>query len=183
MGMQSCKECGEKVSDKAKECPHCGVSEPTTTLRHKVGAGVLTVIMLGGIGGYLFGDDPDKNTTGSSGDSEQDKANANENPCVSNWRKCDDTSDLVENNDHIKMARQRCESAAARQANYGEPEFPFFSFTSYYSDEKAIEKGKVTLLEDQAKFENQYGAMAKVEARCIYDLESKSVVSFDINRP
>ena len=32
MAINKCKECGNKVSSHAKECPHCGVSNPVVTL-------------------------------------------------------------------------------------------------------------------------------------------------------
>jgi len=175
MALKQCKKCGEQVKRTAKKCPHCGVSNPTLTAQDSL-RNWLSLVLAGVVIAVYF------SFAGDGGEGSREKS-ANSNNCVSDWRKCNNTSELVENNDQITMAQQRCETAADRQANYGEPEFPFIAFSSYLPDEEAFEKGKVTLLEDQAKFENQYGAMTKVEARCVYDLKSKSVVSFEIHRP
>ena len=36
MAMKKCKECGNEVSTKAKTCPQCGCSKPTTKASHRV---------------------------------------------------------------------------------------------------------------------------------------------------
>lgn len=48
MALKPCRECGKEVSTQAKECPHCGVSFPTSPVVTKklVGIGCLTLLVL-----------------------------------------------------------------------------------------------------------------------------------------
>lgn len=90
--------------------------------------------------------------------------------CRTNWKACESTSDLIENNNMIGPAKYRCKSAAEDKAKYGEPEWPWFAFGSYYEDSDALENGRLSFVEADAKFQNGYGAYKHVEVECVYDL-------------
>jgi ribosomal protein L40E len=60
MAMATCRECKAEVSDQAKSCPKCGVSNPVkkTSLLTKVVAGVLGLTVVSGLIGGLVKPDP-----------------------------------------------------------------------------------------------------------------------------
>ena len=59
MALKKCKECGEKVSTKAKECPNCGVKDPTTTASDKAIGCLVTLLIIIGAMIWLFSGDGD----------------------------------------------------------------------------------------------------------------------------
>lgn len=54
MALKKCKECGEKVSTRAKTCPSCGVTSPTTTGSESCAGCLILVIAVGGLA-WWFG--------------------------------------------------------------------------------------------------------------------------------
>lgn len=46
MAMQSCKECGQQISDKAKVCPHCGVKINDPSLFPKFALGFVALLVI-----------------------------------------------------------------------------------------------------------------------------------------
>jgi hypothetical protein len=52
MALAECRECGKEVSNRAKTCPHCGVSRPGTTNSQMFGGAVIFIGMV--IGGAAW---------------------------------------------------------------------------------------------------------------------------------
>lgn len=61
MALVQCKECKKEVSDVAKKCPHCGISNPGMTAK-KMAKGCLILIVLTFIGGFGLSKCDDKNS-------------------------------------------------------------------------------------------------------------------------
>lgn len=102
--------------------------------------------------------------------------------CVSDWRKCKDNSDLVNNFSNILSIQSACKRAADDQAKYGTPEWPWLAFSSFYQGASYIDTGTVIVIEKKAKFQNIFGAMASATVTCMYDLKSKSIITVEINQ-
>jgi hypothetical protein len=71
-------------------------------------------------------------------------------------------------------------------AKYGTPDwgkgwFSGFPFTSYLPGDSAAETGKMTLIDNKAKFQNGFGAMVHVRVSCVYDFNTKSVEDVNIS--
>lgn len=120
-------------------------------------------------------------TDGGSGGNSGGDTSSSDNPCASDWRKCDNNGDLVNNYDGMTDAKVQCEMTAENMAKYGEPEFPWIAFGTYLKGNHYIEDGKVVLIEDDAQFQNGFGAMVNSTVRCVYDLRTEQVVDMNIN--
>lgn len=46
MALVDCRECGKKVSNEAKTCPHCGVGDPARPKSYIGGPATLLVILV-----------------------------------------------------------------------------------------------------------------------------------------
>lgn len=75
---------------------------------------------------------------------------------------------------NMSKARYACKIAANKLAKYGDPKWPFYAFGSFYPTE-TFAAGIHTLLEDDAQFQNGFGAWAHVQVTCEYDLRQKKV--------
>tara|TARA_R110002050_G_scaffold228586_1_gene364218 strand:+ start:495 stop:1190 length:696 start_codon:yes stop_codon:yes gene_type:complete len=62
MALKKCKECGHKVSSKAKTCPNCGVTDPTTTASDKALGCLFVIILLLGTFSWLISENDDINS-------------------------------------------------------------------------------------------------------------------------
>lgn len=104
--------------------------------------------------------------------------------CKEDWHKCKDNTDLANNYVKNYEARAACEMASENNAEYGKPEFPGFwsggAFSAYTLGNDAPKTGMLQLIENNAKFQNQFGAMVHSTVFCKYDFKSETVVDFHI---
>jgi hypothetical protein len=75
----------------------------------------------------------------------------------------------------------QCRDAAEKMAKYGDPKWPWFAFSSFYSG-TSYKSGQVTVIEPDAQFQNAYGAMAHVKVVCDYDLNQNAVSNVSLNQ-
>ena len=111
------------------------------------------------------------NTTEQANTTKQ--ANAS---CVSDWSKCVDVPALANNWKGFTSARVECKMAAEERAKYETK----WSWGPFSPDVGKIVNGVVTLVDDEARFQNGYGAMARVKVFCKYDLQSAKVLDVSI---
>lgn len=52
-----CKSCGKEIAKGVKKCPHCGKDQRNFFMKHKIITGILALVVLGGIGNALGGND------------------------------------------------------------------------------------------------------------------------------
>ena len=80
--------------------------------------------------------------------------------------------------------RGRCEDAADGKAAYGTPIWPGVwsggSFGSFNDGDASIRLGQAILIEPDAQFQNEYGAMVHTSVVCVYDLPSKTVTRVNV---
>jgi hypothetical protein len=82
----------------------------------------------------------------------------------------------------IGLGQFRCKDEARRLAKYGEPKFPsLVAFGTFLRGDDYIKTGVVTLFEDEAQFQNGFGAMVHSTVKCKYDLNSEKVVNVSIS--
>jgi hypothetical protein len=110
----------------------------------------------------------------------EDKARFAALICKSNWRKCNDNSDIANNYKGMLDARVSCRREAGAQAKYGTPEWPWVSFEAFMTGNDAPETGMIILIENKAKFQNAFGAMAHVLVKCLYSLSAKKVIEIEV---
>jgi hypothetical protein len=141
------------ISPKAPTCPVCGHPIAAAKQQKKqtaagIGCGGIMLVIIAFVayavheGGKI---------------QEQEKAHPT---CVSDYTKCSDNKDAIENHrskDGISM-QVECEHAAKQTARYGTPEFPYLPFGAYYIGRSYIDSGTAVLVENNAQFKNSFGA-------------------------
>jgi hypothetical protein len=99
--------------------------------------------------------------------------------CRDDWRRCADNADLARNYGGSTMARIRCKTAAAQLAKYGDPKFPSAwdggPFGMFVQGNDFLSNKSIVFFENDAQFQNMFGAMLHVRLRCVYDLEHEQV--------
>jgi hypothetical protein len=179
MALKPCRECGQQVSTEAEVCPHCGVrvptaADPVAALSVSGGKqdksrgclpviGVLIVIVVALV---AVGSVNSPNKTAPS--------------CVSDWTKCSDNADLVNNYKDWRDAKYACKMQANEQAKYGTPVWSWSPFGTYYRGNEYVTSGEAVAIEPDAQFQNGFGAMVHSQVTCTYDLRAKRVISVDI---
>jgi hypothetical protein len=53
MALAECRECGKEVSNSAKLCPHCGVSQPGKSKAQEMFVGALALIAMLALIGWV----------------------------------------------------------------------------------------------------------------------------------
>jgi hypothetical protein len=94
--------------------------------------------------------------------------------CAGDWRKCQDAIQLTFYWNGRAGAKHRCRDAANSMAKYGEPKWPYPYFDNIFPDEN-ISGGTYTLIENDAQFQNGFGAYAHTQLICKYDLKTSTV--------
>jgi hypothetical protein len=102
--------------------------------------------------------------------------------CSTNWTLCVDNADLVNNNRSVRIdAKAACTTAANERARYGTPVWPSGSFDQYIPGNDYITTGRMVLREDDVKFQNGFGVLARTSVTCTYDLRSRQVVDLKVS--
>jgi hypothetical protein len=175
MALRPCRECHVEISTDAKTCPHCGHRSPHATggLRwFLILTTVLSVLITAGI----------ISLAGISDNSGSGKPAKVETGCKVVWSKCVDNADLANNYSGWTRVKADCKLEADKLARYGDPKWPWGSFESFYVGDNYAKKGIAYAIEREAQFQNGYGAWARVEVVCQYDLNAKKVTNVSINQ-
>ena len=96
--------------------------------------------------------------------------------CKDDWSRCQDNGEIAKLYSKIFEARVSCKMAANKGARFGTPEWPWLVFQSIKTGNDGPRTGIVTLVEQDAKFQNGFGAMAHVVVQCVYDMRAKVVL-------
>ena len=171
-GVQPCKKCGKVFAANFKTCPHC---------KSSVGKGCLIVVVIIvalSLLASVFSSD-DKPSTNNASSSSPSSASDNDS-CRSNWAKCQDNTDLVEHYSRWVDIEVACKMEANRRAKYGNPEWPWIPFGTYYKGDTYIKSGTAIAIEKDAQFQNRFGAMVHSTVTCSYDLGAQKVTDIEI---
>lgn len=166
MALIKCKECGNEVSTEAKTCPKCGARvRPSSgclpALGYFAGGSVALVFVIYAIGSF-FGPVPQGSGPHGTG-------------CRTDWTKCADNSDLANNFEGWSGIGASCQIAAENQARYGTPKWPMLPFGTFIGGSDYVKKGVAIAIENNAQFQNGFGAMVHAKVTCFYDLNAQSV--------
>ena len=120
------------------------------------------------------------NNTGSNSDKPPAAVGAaTVSPCKTDWTKCADNSDMVNNFKGWVDVQRGCKRQATDMAKYGTPELAWFPFSSFYPGTD-FSTGIVTAIEPDARFSNGFGAMVRSRVVCKYDLRTNKVIDVSI---
>ena len=109
--------------------------------------------------------------TGMSSTAEEERAT-----CRDNYTVCASQDQLVETYKRMNEARSDCKREAQKLARYGDAQLPSLPFLSYLTTESSIDTGKISLVENEARYQNGFGAMQHTIVTCIYDLDAREIV-------
>ena len=164
MALVKCKECKKEVSDKAKECPHCGVKEPGVTVGQKAGGCLIMIVIFAAIVYYF-----------SSGDSDDKTSKTNPAVCEATDGECIANSMMI-NPDVITACKSGVEKYSKFEYEWTDG-FTSPLFSRYLLKQDA---GQIVLLGDQVKFTNGFNAKSTMTYHCTVDIKKKSVVSVQV---
>ena len=169
MPLIKCTACWKEISAQAASCPNCGhplaksvANEPQS----KAYLGGLLAISLIVIVFVVF-----VNHTNQPGSTTP----AQDDPCRSDWTKCADNAQLVNHYSDWSHVQVECKHAANDGAKYGNPDWPWAAFGSFYKGNNYISSGIAVAVEPDAQFSNGFGAMVHSRVTCTYDLRAKRV--------
>ncbi|MGH9806371.1 MAG: hypothetical protein ACRD9W_03780 [Terriglobia bacterium] len=100
--------------------------------------------------------------------------------CKSDWTKCSDNEDLVNNYSDWTKVQVECKEEANSEAKYGTPEWPWLPFGSFLKGTDYSTSGIATAIEADAQFQNGFGAMVHSTVTCRYDLRAQKVLDVSI---
>ncbi len=160
MALITCKDCKKKFSTDAKRCPHCGANKPA-------GKGCL-VFVIGIMALGILGEAQDVKPPGQS------------NGCEDKWKSCRDNEDMANHFKDWSRITVACKMAAESSARYGTPEFPWLPFGSFRKGRDYVDTGIVQVYEEEARFQNGFGAMVHSSVTCTYDLNADKVLDIQI---
>jgi hypothetical protein len=99
--------------------------------------------------------------------------------CQKDWTRCTDNEDLVNNYSGWLKVQAECQVDATERAKYGSPDWGSWlrpKFGVFLKGTDYITTGTAVAIDPDVKFQNGFGAMARSEVRCTYDLRARRVV-------
>lgn len=97
--------------------------------------------------------------------------------CKSDFTKCADIREMANNYKDWGLGEIKCKWAADKAAKYGTPEWSWMTFTKFNNGPIT---GSATLIDDDVKFQNGFGAMVHSKVYCEYDFRAKKVINVSI---
>jgi hypothetical protein len=123
----------------------------------------------------LLEDKPQKPT-----DTAAPKTDAKHNEaCKKDFTRCTDNTDFINNSNALITAQVACKQAAEAKSKFGDPKWPWLSFSNYSAGNE-VKTGRLLIGENNAQFQNAFGAWEHVRVVCEYDLKAEQVISVDI---
>jgi len=98
------------------------------------------------------------------------------NECKQNYRSCADNEMVVNHYGGTSGAQVSCKMEAEKMANYGDPDWTWPNFSTFFVGRDAVETGTLRLVDNDVKFQNAFGAYQRTPLECHYDLDAKEVL-------
>lgn len=163
MALKKCKECGNQVSTGASTCPHCGVKNPTVSMKDNIGGLIMLAAIIFGIVKCTGGESKPEKTP-----EQVAKETAECKKDLQCW-----------GDKNGGTAAVYCKEPVERLAKYSfewtdgtlEQKFSHFRW-------KDKDNGIITYIGDKIKYQNGFGAWQNSTYECDIDPVSKTV--FDV---
>jgi hypothetical protein len=99
--------------------------------------------------------------------------------CADDWHVCRDNAEIANTISlYMTQARSDCQEAINAHAKYGEPKWRgFWSGGAFHQYVPGSVTGTIKLGDKDVQMQNGFGAWQHMQAFCVYDLNTKSVVS------
>jgi hypothetical protein len=180
MALIKCPECEGQVSASATLCPHCGFSLKKNGRKTGGCLGVSIICALGIVAILVMASGEHKDV-GDGGD----RVDKTSNLCQKNWEKCADNADLinnfVDNNLSVKSdIMNDCTNGAEKLTKYGTPKWSWIKFGKFKSGDDFPKTGVIFIVDDEAMFQNEFGAYKHVMVNCEYDLRNSQLLNVEV---
>jgi hypothetical protein len=100
---------------------------------------------------------------------------AQKDACKKSWSSCADNEQLVNEWFDWSKVQVACKVAANDRAKFGDPEWPWLSFSTFLKGNDYIKMGRAVAIEPDAKFKNGFNASVRSRVTCFYDLKADRV--------
>jgi len=172
MPLIKCPACDKEVSPQAASCPNCGHPLAKSAAfkfpnNKRLGIIIVVLFIVVVIASLNSGNQTAKPTT-------------QEDSCHSDWTKCADNEQFVKRYSDWSRIKMECKDAAKDRAKYGNPEWPWLPFGSFYKGTNYITSGTAIAVEPDAQFSNGFGGMVHSTVTCTYDLRARRVTDVNI---
>ena len=111
---------------------------------------------------------------------EEKRAELQLKDCRSDWAKCVDNEQLANNYSQWSGVKFFCKKAANESAKYGDPQWPWFAFSTFLKGKDYVATGIAVAIENDVRFQNGFSAMVHSRVTCSYDLRSRRVLNVDV---
>ena len=159
--MKTCPKCGKIYADTFASCPNC--------VGRRQAIGCLGFVVLGVVAVAIWW-----------GGSSSDRTVPTGSQCADDWSKCASNEELVNHYSGWAKVQAYCKVEATNEARYGTPVWPWIPFGSYLPGNDYVTTGVAVAIEQDAQFQNGFGAMAHSTVTCRYDLRNDKVLSVDV---
>jgi hypothetical protein len=128
----------------------------------------IAVIVVSAVLSAVFGPGPSFNTTISS-----PRAVALPT-CRDDFKICKDNAEMINNYSKMLDATVRGKQELNKSVKFGEPEWSWVPFGSFYNGDSYIKTGVVKIVDNDVKIQNGFGAKVNSVVECWYDFNKKS---------
>lgn len=111
----------------------------------------------------------------ASQDNSVSGTNQDNTGCETDWQACTSKQDLLNNYANMSYISTVCANESEKLAKY-QAKFPTFSFHAV-SKHGTMANGKLWFIEDDAKFQNGFGAWKRKKVACHYNLRRDEVIT------
>jgi hypothetical protein len=190
MPLIKCPACGKDVSTQATSCPNCGhplaksgavkqgsileMARRPLRIPNGLKSTIVLLFLVAVFASVNSGNQTSNPTT-------PPKPTTQEDLCRSDWTKCADNERLVNSYSDWSLVQVRCKRAANDSAKYGNPDWPWFPFGTFYKGDNYVTSGIAIAVEPDAQFSNGFGAMVHSKVICTYDLRAKRVADVTVS--
>ena len=100
--------------------------------------------------------------------------------CKSSWGLCETNEQLAHEYEGFFSARFRCRAAAEKAAKYSTPKWGTVYFSKYFKGNSIKADGSVTLIDEDARFSNGFGAYVAATVDCHFSFKTGEVIDIRI---
>jgi hypothetical protein len=94
--------------------------------------------------------------------------------CKSDWQSCGDNENLIEHYGKMPEIKTACQRVTDQSAKYGDPDWSWVPFGTYYTGNAYIKTGIARLVDENVKIMNGFGSMVNAKVECAYNLRTES---------
>jgi hypothetical protein len=96
--------------------------------------------------------------------------------CREDYMLCRDNADMINNYSKMFDATYACKQELNKSVKFGEPEWSWVPFGSFYPGNDFVKTGLVKIVDKDVKIQNAFGAKVNSVVECWYDFHNKTAL-------